>query len=72
MGFFFVVLMNKKCVEKCISLPGIAVGVGKCKFFRYNIVNFHKKRSVPEEIQSEVEVSIVKMIVITRDNCIWN
>ena len=33
------------------------------------IVNFDKKRSVPKEIPSEVKVSIVKMIVITRDNC---
>ena len=33
------------------------------------IVNFHKKRSVPTEIPSEVEVSVVK-IVITRDDCI--
>ena len=48
---------------------GITVGVGKCEFC-YNIVNFDKKRSVPKEIPSEVEVSIVKMIVITRDNCI--
>ena len=32
------------------------------------IVNFHKKRSVPKEILSEV--SVVKMIDITRDNCI--
>ena len=38
--------------------------------FRYNIVNFHKKRSVPKEIPSEVKISIVKMIVITRDDCI--
>ena len=34
------------------------------------IVNFNKKRSVPNEIPSEVEVSVVKMIVITRDDCI--
>ena len=34
------------------------------------ILNFDKKRSVPNEIQSEVEVSVVKMIVITRDDCI--
>ena len=27
------------------------------------------KRSVPKEIPSEVEVSVVKMIVITRDDC---
>ena len=33
------------------------------------ILNFDKKRSVPNEIQSEVEVSVVKMIVITRDDC---
>ena len=61
--------MNKKCVKKCISSPGITVGVGQCEF-PYNIVNFHKKRSFPKEIQSEVEVSIVKVIVITRDDCI--
>ena len=29
-----------------------------------------RKRSVPKEIPLEVEVSIVKMIVITRDDCI--
>ena len=34
------------------------------------IVNFHKKRSVPKEILSEVEVSVIKTIVITRDDCI--
>ena len=28
------------------------------------------KRSVPKEIPSEIEVSLVKMIVITWDNCI--
>ena len=67
-GFFFLVLMNKKCVKKCISSPVITVGVGKCEF-RYNIVNFHKKRSVPKEIPSEVEVSVIKMIVIMRDDC---
>ena len=33
------------------------------------IVNFDKKISVPKEIPSEVEVSVVKMIVITRDDC---
>ena len=60
--------MNKKCVKKCISSPGITVRVGQCEF-RYNIVNFHKKRSVPKEIPSEVEVSVVKMILITRDYC---
>ena len=32
--------------------------------------NFHKKRSIHKEILSEVEFSIVKMIVITRDDCI--
>ena len=36
------------------------------------IVNFHKKRSVPKEIPSEVEVSVVKMIVITWDDCIYS
>ena len=42
----------------------------RCRIeFRYNIINFGKKRSVPKEIPSEVEVSIVKMIVITRDDC---
>ena len=61
--------MNKKCVEKCISSPGITVGVGYCEF-HYKIVNFHKKRSIPKEIPSEVEVSVVKMLVITRDDCI--
>ena len=61
--------MNEKCVKKCISSPGITIGVGKCEF-RYNIVNFHKKRSLTKEIPAEVEVSIVKMIVITRDDCI--
>ena len=34
------------------------------------MVNFAMKRSVPKEIPSEVEVSVVKMIVITRDDCI--
>ena len=34
-----------------------------------DIVNFDTKRSVPKEILSEVEVSIVKMIVIMRDDC---
>ena len=34
------------------------------------LVNFDKKRSVPKEIPSEVEVSVVKMIVITGDDCI--
>ena len=32
---------------------------------------FDKKRSVPKEISSEVEVSVVKMIVITRDDCMY-
>ena len=32
-------------------------------------VNFDKKRSVPKGIPLEVEVSVVKMIVITRDDC---
>ena len=31
-------------------------------------VNFDKKSSVPKEIPSEVEVSVVKMIVISQDN----
>ena len=44
----------------------------RIELFRYNIVNFHKKRSVLKEIPSEVEVSVVKMIVITRDDCITN
>ena len=60
---FSVVLMNKNCVQKCNSSPKI--GVGQCEF-RYNIVNFDKERSVPKEIPSEVEVSVVKMFVITR------
>ena len=34
------------------------------------IVNFHKKRSIPKEIPLEVKVSVVKMIVIMRDDCI--
>ena len=51
--------------KKSNSSPGITVE------FRYNIVNFDKKRSVPKEIPSEVEVSVVKMIVITRDNCMY-
>ena len=33
------------------------------------IVNFDEKRSIPKEIPPEVEVYIVKMIVITRDDC---
>ena len=66
---FSVVLMNKKCVKKCIPSPGVTISVGWCEF-RYNIVNFDKKRSVPNEIPSEVEVSVVKMIVITQDDCI--
>ena len=32
-------------------------------------MNFDKKRSVPNEIPLEVEVFVVKMIVITRDDC---
>ena len=66
---FSVVLMNKNYVQKCNLLPKITVGVGYCEF-RYNIVNFDKKRSFPKEIPSEVEVSVVKMIVITQDDCI--
>ena len=65
---FSVVLMNKNCVQKCNSSPKITVCVGYCEF-RYNIVNFDKKRSVPKEIPSEVEVSFIKMIVITREEC---
>ena len=34
------------------------------------IVNFDKKRSVSNEILLEVEVSVVKMIIIMRDDCI--
>ena len=34
------------------------------------IVNFDKKRLVPNEIPSAVEVLVVKMIVLTRDDCI--
>ena len=68
--FFSVILMNKICVKNCISSPGITIRVGKCEF-RYNIVNFHKKLSVPKEIPSEVEVSVVKMIVITQDDCTY-
>ena len=67
---FSVVLMNKNCVQKC-NLSKINVGVGNCAF-HYNVVNFDKKRSVPKEIPSEVEVSVVQMIVITRDDCILN
>ena len=33
-------------------------------------MNFDKKRFDPNEIPSEVEVSIVKMIVITQEDCI--
>ena len=66
---FSVVLVNKDCVQKCSLSPKIIVGVGWCKF-RYNIVNFDKKRSVPKENPLEVEVSVVKMIVITGDDCI--
>ena len=68
MVFFSVVLMNKKGVKKCISLPEITVGVRYCEF-RYNIANFHTKRSVRKEIPSEVEVSVVKIIIIKRDDC---
>ena len=64
---FSVVLMNKICVQKCNSSPKITVSVGYCEF-RYNIVNFDKERSVPKEIPSEIEVSVVKMIVITQDD----
>ena len=67
---FSVILMNKKCVKKCVSLLGITVGVGNCKF-HYNIVNFDKKRSVPKEIPLEVEVSDVKMIVVTWDDYVF-
>ena len=66
---FTVVLMNNNSVQKCNSSPKITVGVEYCEF-HYNIVNFDKKISVPKEIPSEVEVSVVKMIVITRDDCI--
>ena len=38
--------------------------------FCYNRVNFDKKRFVANEIPSKVDVSFVKMIVITWDNCI--
>ena len=62
---FSVVLMNKKCVKKCNLLPGITLGVGSVNSVK---VNFDKKRSVSNEIPSEVEVSIVKMIVIKRDD----
>ena len=54
--------------KKCISSPGITEGVGQCEF-HYNIVNFHQKRSIPKAIPSEVEVSVVKLIVITQDDC---
>ena len=67
---FSVVLMNKNCVQKCSSSPKITVRVGYCEF-RHKIVNFDKKRSVPKEILSEVEVSVVKMIFITRDDCTY-
>ena len=68
---FSVILMNKKNVsEKCSSLPGITVDVRQCKF-RYNIINFDKKRSVPQEILSEVEVSVVKMNILSWDNSIF-
>ena len=54
--------------KKCNLLLEITVRVGQCEF-RYNIVNSDKKRSVPNGIPAEVEVSVVKMIVITWDNC---
>ena len=65
---FFCRLKIKNCVQKCNSSPKITVGVGQCEF-RYNIVNFNKKRSGPKEIPLEVEVSVVKMIVISQDDC---
>ena len=68
---FSVVLRNKKCVKKCSLSPGITSGVGECEF-HYNIVKFDKKRSIHYEIPLDIEVSIVKMIVIMRDDCIYN
>ena len=64
---FSVVLMNKKCVKNAFyrrESPSLSDSANSV------IVNFHKKRSVPKEIPLEVEVSIVKMIVITRGDCI--
>ena len=60
--------MKKKMGKKYTSSPGITVGVGKCEF-RYNVVNIQKKRSVLKEIPSEVNISIVKMIVTILDDC---
>ena len=40
------------CKKKCSLSPGITVGVGQCKF-HYNIVNFDKKRSVPNDLEVE-------------------
>ena len=60
--------MNKKM---CKKMPFITGNHHWCRIVQilFNIVNFDKKRSVPNEIPSEVEVSIVKMIVITWDDC---
>ena len=65
--------MNKKCVKKCISSPPVKTTNGEADLkdsANSVLVNFHKKRSVPKEIPSEVEVSVVKTIVITWDDCI--
>ena len=55
----------------CKKMQFVAGNHRRCQVvqFRYNIVNFDKKRSVPNEVLSEVKVSVVKMIIITRDDC---
>ena len=58
--------MNKNVLKKAIcrrESPSVSDSVNSV------IVNFDKKRFVPNEIPSDVEVSIVKMIVM-RDDCI--
>ena len=68
---FSLILMNKNCVQKSSLSPKTTVDVGQSEFC-YSIVNFDKKRSVPKEIPFEVEFSVVKMIIIMRDDCITN
>ena len=55
----------------CKKMQFIAGNHRRCQVvqFRYNIVNFDKKISVPNEIPSEAKVSIVKKIVIMRVDC---
>ena len=60
--------MGKKKKKKAIrrrESPSVSDSVK----FPYTIVNFDKKRFVPNEIPSEVEVSVVKVVVITWDDC---